>query len=104
MRGTATMYWRQWSLSAGLSRGQVLSMIRLALSCVSITIRSISASRLATCGCNSSAASTAVWMKLSRKRDLEQSVLHNVGTEALRGNPKLIPPEEHFLEAPDWSA
>ena len=39
-------------------------------------------------------------MKLSRKRDLEQSVLHNVGTEALRGNPKLITPEEHFLEAP----
>ena len=36
--GTATMYWMQWSRSAGLLRGPFLSMMRMQASCVRIVI------------------------------------------------------------------
>ena len=54
------MYWRQWSRSAGFASGPVLSMMRTPGSWVSITIRSISSRRGATCPCSCIAASTAV--------------------------------------------
>ena len=41
IKATATAYCRQWSRSAGFARGPVLSMMRLPLSWVSMTIRSI---------------------------------------------------------------
>ena len=39
MSGTATMYWMQWSRSAGLSSGPFLSMMRMQASCVRMVMR-----------------------------------------------------------------
>ncbi len=44
--GTATMYWMQWSRSAGLFSGPFLSMMRMQASCVRIVIFLMSASVL----------------------------------------------------------
>jgi hypothetical protein len=62
MIGTATMYWMQWSRSAGLLSGPFLSMMRMHASCVRIVIRAMSAglAELAISPCSVIAASTAV--------------------------------------------
>ncbi len=63
MSGTATMYWMQWSRSAGLSSGPFLSMIRMHASCVRIVIFFTSSAlrpSLASSWCSVIAASTAV--------------------------------------------
>ena len=60
MSGTATMYWMQWSRSAGLLSGPCLSMMRIADSCVRIVILLISSILSLTCGCSVMAHSTAV--------------------------------------------
>ena len=54
------MYWMQWSRSAGLASGPILSMMRTPGSCVSMTMRSMSPMRAPTLGCSVIAASTAV--------------------------------------------
>ncbi len=63
MSGTATMYWMQWSRSAGLFSGPCLSMMRIAAACVRIVICSMSSTvlpALAMALCSVMAASAAV--------------------------------------------
>ena len=47
MSGTATMYWMQWSRSAGLSSGPCLSMMRMQASWVRMVTRAMSAAVIA---------------------------------------------------------
>jgi hypothetical protein len=63
MSGTATMYWMQWSRSAGLESGPCLSMMRMQASWVRMVTRAMLAAvrlRAASSRWRVTAASTAV--------------------------------------------
>jgi hypothetical protein len=80
------MYWMQWSRSAGLSSGPVLSMMRMQASCVRISIflmRSISPSGHGQLLVDvHRGLDRGLRMELGRERDLEQHVLHHVAAVA----------------------
>ena len=83
MRGTATMYWMQWSRSAGLESGPCLSMMRMQASWVRMVTRWMSA---ASCGLR-----RASWemeghggfdgglrVELGGEGDFEEDVFHDI--------------------------
>ena len=75
----ATMYWMQWSRSAGLWSGPFLSMMRMADSWVTISTFLISRMRSLTSGWSKIGRfDRRLRMELGGKRDLEEHVLHDV--------------------------
>ena len=98
------MYWIQWSRSAGLSRGPVLSMMRTPASWVSMTTLSMSSSRVLHLPVQGQRRfHRGLGMEFRGKGNLEQHVFHNVTAEgAFRDD--FIAAEQHVLEAPWCSA